>query len=230
MATVVEEDIKQFVLQVQQRQGEAAAVQNESFRKVLYLVMTDALAKVRFPRESSNRTRFLTFVRTFGDWADGERVSLPQLELALAERTDVCPDLRAFVSGRLGGWDPGRTFYPLANDPLPAEFPEGHRDLEPYQHLSLLWEMRNTLIHEFRHPGRGLDFTESDSPHYLQVQVEPEGPSGWELVMPVGFLQCLHRRCAENLAAWLHTEKRNPWNSLGEGRVWIRERGRPRML
>jgi hypothetical protein len=63
MVPTVEEEIEQFLGQVQQRQREVAAVQNESFRKVLYLVMTDALAKVRTPRESSNRTRFLNFVR-----------------------------------------------------------------------------------------------------------------------------------------------------------------------
>jgi len=66
----VEEDIEQFLHQVKQRQLEAEAVQNTSFRKVLYLVMTDALAKVRLPRESSNRTRFLNLVRSFGDWTD----------------------------------------------------------------------------------------------------------------------------------------------------------------
>src|SRR5262249_18472384 len=139
-----------------------------------------------------------------------------------------CPDLRAFVSDRLGRWEPA-TFHPLSMDPLPAEFPEGHRDLEPYQHLSLLWEMRNTPIHEFRHPGYGFQIVASDSPHYQQVEVG-DGPSGWELVMPVGFLEGLHRRCAENLATWLRAENRNPWDSLQEGRMWIRGRSRPQPL
>src|SRR5262249_59028246 len=124
-----------------------------------------------------------TWCGASGTGPTGERVSLPQLELVLDERPDVCPDLRAFVSDRLGRWEPA-TFHPLSMDPLPAEFPEGHRDLEPYQHLSLLWEMRNTPIHEFRHPGYGFQIVASDSPHYQQVQVG-DGPSGWELVIPV---------------------------------------------
>ena len=140
-------------------------IPNTSFRKVLYLVMVDALSKVRYPKEASNRVRFVNFVREFGEWADGERVSLPQLQLVLSQPgIEPCPTLAEFLERRMPAWaEP--TIHILTNNPLPDELPVGHRQTwEPCQHYSLLWEMRCTLIHEFRHPGLGHGLTESNEP------------------------------------------------------------------
>jgi len=57
----------EFAVQARRLIDEADKVEVASFRKVLYLVMIDALAKIRFPELTvlANRDRFVSLVREF---------------------------------------------------------------------------------------------------------------------------------------------------------------------
>jgi hypothetical protein len=196
-------------------------VQNASFRKVLYLVMLDALARVRFPENKSIGSRFRDFIRQYGDWPDGERVSLPQAQIVLSLHADIALEVRTFVATRLALFDEG-TYQGLQLDPFPHEFPVPLGPLENCQHVALLWEFRNALLHEFRHPGRGVDFeTHRESPYYLGVWSADGSEATWELLIPDQFLNTLALRCLDNLVIWLRTNGRDPWNTFDEGRLWV---------
>jgi hypothetical protein len=216
-------EIDHFVAQAERLLDEAAALTNRSFRMVLYLVMIDALGKVRFPEQQENRKRFIDFVQAHGGWSDGERVSLPQAELAL-RKIGGPPEQVTFVSRRLGRWEEA-TFHDLCEDPLGMEFPHPLGELERCRHVSLLWEFRNTLLHEFRQPGLGMDFgVRRDTVHYMQVESERAlGQSTWELIIPDGFLEQLARQALASLAGWLRSEGRNPWEEFEDGRTWVRK-------
>lgn len=232
---MVEALIEDFVGQVRRLLADVGTVGNGSFQKVLCLVMIDAMSAIRYPEEGV-RKRFCDFVEAHGGWTDFNRISLPQADLVLREETERDAELQQFVSGRLDQW-PQSTFHPLTVDPLPAEVPPANggvttaarrRVLQECRHGALLWALRNSLIHEFRHPGEGLDsVTESDAPHYMQVDFV-EGPlagqSGWELMMPRGFLKALAGRCLDGLEQWLRAEQRNPWTTFERGRLWLRPR------
>src|SRR5438045_3224849 len=127
--------IDEFEFQATRVLNEAAASQLPgSFRKVLYVVMLDALAARRFPDVKKNGKRFIRFIRVCGDWPDGERVSLP----VAATDDQLDPALRSFVRDRLLGWEDA--ICGIGNDPLPKDLPAGN--LKPFrscQHVRLLW-------------------------------------------------------------------------------------------
>jgi len=129
------------------------------------------------------------------------------------------------VSDRLAQWK-GNTFHDLSVDPLPDELPDPKGVLRDCQHGRLLWAFRNTLLHEFRHPGYAFDELSPGrtAPYYHQVDfVEGElaGQSGWELVIPVEFLRYLFLSCLESLAVWFRSEQIDPLSIGYQGRSWV---------
>lgn len=200
-------------------------VENASFRKALYLILTDALSTLRFPDYRSPGNRFVNFVNTYGGWVDCDRVSLPQADLLLNDTKKGDATLAAVVSGRLAQWPDGKVV-DLSSDPFPNELPDPMGVLRDCQHGRLLWAMRNTLLHEFRHPGYSFEGMSPgrDGPYYHQthfVEGALAGQIGWELVVPDRFLERLALRCLDGLVAWFRSEQIDPRLIGYQGRSWV---------
>lgn len=222
---VVNQAVNEFVEQVQPLVDSVATVQNPSFRKVLYLVMSDGLSTLRFPDHWSAGNRFVNFVNIYGGWPHCVRVSLPQAHLLLSETKGSDPALLAAVSDRLAQWPVGRLLE-LDLDPFPEELDDAKGLLRDCQHGRLLWAFRNTLLHEFRYPGHAFEelSPSRDAPYYHQVDFV-EGPLagqiGWELAIPAEFLKRLTLNCLNDLAAWLRSEQIDPRSIGYQGRSWV---------
>lgn len=222
---MLEESITEFAERVRSLVDAVNTLQNSSFQKVLYLVFIDGLSSHRFPDHHNSGDRFVRFVSAYGEWLDSVRVSLPQADLWLREAQSKDQALVSAVLNRLAQWREG-TFYDLGVDPLPDELPDSTDILRDCQHVRLLWALRNTLLHEFRHPGDAFDGLSPGriAPYYHHVSFV-EGPlagqSGWELAIPAGFLRRLTLSCLKGLTAWFRSEHKDPLLIGYQGRSWV---------
>jgi len=191
------------------------AVPNESFRKVLYLVMIDGLSSIRYShRTLSPSERFVKFIRNYAEWDEGDRVSLSQAKLYV-EAYGGSVALLNEVNRRLNAWQYGR-IHDLNNDPLPRELSATQHLLRACQHYWLLWALRNSLIHGFRHPAFAQDNLAGigDGAFY-----HGEIGSGWRLAYPHGFIHRLTANCLDGVVDWLR-QQGNGLSAPGGG-LWI---------
>lgn len=207
---------------------------DELFKKILYVGIIDALAKTVFPRPG-NRERFVEFIKTFSDWGNGERISLPHLKRLL----DFTPEpkyaeIRKFVVSKYSQWIPGHVIE-LENDPEYKEiikyWPKGYVNseiiegikLESIQHVHLFYSYRNSLVHEVRNLGYGIEensLEKEPSYHHMDTL---NGEKTWELVYPLGFFENICESCIDRLEKYLILNNINPYNSFKFGSYWREE-------
>ncbi len=219
-----QDSIGEFQERVRSLITSVSSITNSSFQKAVYLVMIDGLSYYRFAEDRKKaRDRFVDFINTYGNWPECRRVSLPQAEVILSETPGADKVLLAEISDRLACWDTASE-HDVTDDPLPEDLPDHSGILTDCQHGRLLWAFRNTLFHEFRHPGSAFyDDFNSKFPHYEMDLVERErsGKHFWELVMPAEFLKQLSFNCLDGLAGWFRSEGKDPQSIGYQGRSWV---------
>jgi hypothetical protein len=96
--------------------------------------------------------------------------------------------------------------------------------LEDLKHVNLLWHLRNSLVHEVRMRGHGVDTDEDEKnvlPFYHTMQDLDTNQTTWELVYPIGFLKLLCRNAIKNLCLHFKKIKYDPYRSYTFGSFWI---------
>jgi len=202
---------------------DAIAVPHRSrhFRKALCLSLLEALASGRFPSRGA-KERFVKLVLRFGHWSQATHVSLVHL-VKLLERLDdsafdpargtLYPKLQSAGSG-------GPVLIPEIDLPWPeacAAWPVSPTakllgetlSLDRLRLVELLYDYRNTLIHEARERTFSAENTE-DEPFYESVGTSSDQQE-WHLVFPYDFLRKLVAACVTNLRADFLATGRNPY-------------------
>ena len=209
-------------------------------KKLVYSAIIDALSKCIFPKKS-NRDRITSFISTFTDWHEAERVSLPHLFQLLT----MCPEpsfnkLRRFVTSKLIKWgeDELKEVVPLTHDPNISEVrtcwpqdkefkkPLNGVPIEYLQHSYLFYSYRNIMVHEFRYPGDGEEpvLENDEDPFYISVlNVDNEKDEAWKLVYPVKFFEKLAKNGLKNLKKYLIENNIDPYIPFTFGSYWIDE-------
>jgi hypothetical protein len=210
------------------------------YKKILYVTVLDALSKAVYPKRG-NRERLILFIKEFSKWKDAERVSLTHL-VQLLKRTPepAFEDLRKYAAEKFSAWPVHASqIVNIDIDPdinavtqrWPVE--KEHRmpiekvSLESLQHCYLFYTYRNSLVHEFRYPGRGMEFADNDYPYY-HLMSELKGyndlaPPSVELVYPVRFF---HQLCIDSLdhfEQYILRNNLNPYDYYTFGTYWIEE-------
>ena len=225
--------------------------------KVLLATIFDSLSKSGVNKSGvkiqENRLRFTATLEQHTTWLDRERVSLLHLVRAFElekKPTPLFDSVRAWaesnfannfpLSKRLLSNDSA-----IARDPLLSEvqalwprqasgLPQSFGSLrkpEDLQHKNLFWLYRNSLVHEFRIPGQGMEQTTvlETEPYYQEVSTiigleygaRLKYTKNWELVYPTGFF---HRLTLEALAriSTLHIESNSsPFDDYSQGTYWL---------
>jgi hypothetical protein len=206
------------------------------YKKVLLVSFFDALSKTVYPRKG-NRDRFVSFIRYFGKWKDCERISLPHLVRLLEKVPDTdFSELRKFALSHFTTWVKGEVIY-LDRDPAWSEVqnlwpkekeyakPLENLQLDSLRHVHLLYSYRNSLIHEMRKPGYGMEFTESEAPFYMSM-VNEDNKSTWELAYPLNFFLSVSERILTGLGAYYTENSINPYDYYGFGTYWVEDLNR----
>lgn len=251
MSDHLPEDVERFIGYFKDQIEEVRALNTkhaELYRRILYASILDTLAGTVLPRRT-NRDRFVYFVRRFCQWPDGERVSLPHLVQLIKRNPD--PAFEKLREWTLSAYRAlpvhGGSLMPISHDPafddVQSKWPSSkeHRmplegvDLVSLQHVELLYAYRNTLVHEFRIPGYGMEFAEDENPFYHHMShIEDDSTDEddsllrgtAELVYPWRFLHRLCDTALGQLKTYLLTNELNPYDARVFGTYWIRELNR----
>src|SRR5690606_25823520 len=173
-------------------------------KKNILVSIIDALSRTTSNFNDSNRIRFTRVVEKFGDWPDCSRVSPPHVTYVLNQlRAPEFEPAREFFKDVIDKNSSGKLIElgedPELNDlkiywPVPVEQKIYNQlSLTSFTHLNLLYSYRNSLVHEFREPGKGMEFHNDHlSPCYHGVtsfegEHSTEGRKSLELVYPIKF-------------------------------------------
>jgi hypothetical protein len=208
-------------------------------KRILFSAILDAISRTVFIKEK-NRDRIVKFVNVFCDWSECNRVSLSHLYRLVSNKSeqDLIP-LRNFAIGSMTQWKRAEKIL-LKRDPVINEvekyWPQVDSkprtidsvSLKLLQHSQLLYTYRNSLIHEFRTPGRHVELWDIDEPYYASLTEYRNDDSNdfertWELQYTANFFKRLCASGLSNLERHLTEKRINPYKSINWGNSWIRE-------
>lgn len=214
------DDIQQFIGYFKNQQTDISAVKPILYRKIIYATALDPIARVAFGKIGKHRARSLRLIDRLTNWKDRDRVSLPQLCLALEEKGLVSGALYKDAQTRLSCWFEGK-FLRLDSSPLLLELeslaqPFEKCILSSCRYAELFYTYRNNLVHEFREPGYGIEMSDSaDRPYYHSMMDE-----SWQLVFPVDFFAYLYAEALTGLEAFLVRYDIDPYSQFEFGSKW----------
>jgi hypothetical protein len=223
--------IEEFRNQINKITSEIESINNDSFKRILYLILLDALAKSRYPNEKENKKKFVDFIDNYSGWDLKNRYSIRQLELLInSDRFPKnVPDivhLRAVIKSRLEKWPQhSGIFFPKEVDPTREELfylfnPKLFKQIEKVRYPSLLWKLRNSLVHEFRNKGEGFDFKwNGHSPYYHKVIIG--NFETWVLFFPTNLFSELINTSKRNLWKYFDINNKDPWTSFPYAYEWF---------
>jgi hypothetical protein len=209
---------------------------SRKFQKIAYVAVIDALARAVYPNRS-NRARFTSLLRQFGSWDEATRISTPYLAELLAKAPDpTFEPLRLMVNERLKGWVRS-TLITVSEDldlnavaqrwPKDKEHrtPLGSVSLERLQHINLIYDYRNLLIHEMREQPDAIDLDSKDHPFYLHVTVDygRSTRSRWDLYYPGEFLKKLAETALASVDEYLQRNQLDPTIHFSSGEYLLEE-------
>jgi len=203
--------------------------QTKLCQKILFAILLDTLSIAARPDLfKKNRERFSSFIDSCSAWQDKDRVSCLQLKLDLEQQKLTDGRVYEFVNSKIKGW-PLVELRPAQADPIIDEVLDlGGTDSETAavkanRYTSLLYAYRNSLLHEFRQPGYGMELSEDDSPFYHSM-LHASGQEGrdfsWQLSLPLAFFRRLCVGSIRGLRELLTEEQRNPFDAYPFGSRW----------
>ena len=143
-------------------------------------------------------------------------------------------EIRKFAFSVYGQWPPGEIISlkkDLELEEIIKHWPRGQVNdelikglkLESLKHVYLFYTYRNSLIHELRNLGYGLEeLSLGKEPSYHSMTME-DGKDTWQLVYPLGFFENICETCIINLKEYLILNDIDPYNSFKFGSYWKEE-------
>lgn len=210
-----------------------------NYKKTLLFSLMDMMAKAVYG-DKSNRKRFVRFVTNFCGWKHAQYISLQQLVFIVNEDdSEELSEVREVINSRIKSWplhQPILLDYDPPPDGIKKIWPVGYRavgnkiPLEHLTHVHLLWTLRNSLVHELRPLGYGIEFFDEKRPHYAsRGKIVKDDDTGkrkithetWELVHPIEFYDELIENATENMRKYLIKHKINPFEKYKFGSSWL---------
>jgi len=206
------------------------------YKKLLLVALLDAIAKPIYLKET-NKKKFILFIKKFSDWKYIDRISLPHLVQFLGKCTS--PDfsnLRNYADSKDNEWLKSsvilldkdlefkevENYWPKNKDKSPM-LPLKGITIESLRHGELLYEYRNSLVHELTPPGISFQpGTEDDEPNYGSY-TDLHGQHHWNLRYPVNFFIRLVKTCLNNLEEYLIEKRLDPLRFYKFGSYWFDE-------
>ncbi len=230
-------DSERFILYFREQLKELQDVTlSPLYKETCYIAILDALAKTIYPRES-NRQRFVLFFKFFSGWLHSHKISLTHLIKLLekAPRPEF-NSLREFAYSEISKWEDGRLIH-LDREPnfvdIQKQWPKEKECLQPIEgislesirHDNLVYKYRNSLIHELRRPGYGMDLSQADQPYYhgMIEDLEDEESLKWELVYPTNFFKKAIENALGTLEKYYADNRINPYSFFVFGTYWLEE-------
>lgn len=216
-------EVDQFIDYFREQASAIGGVESPLHRKILYLAALEPLARAAFGKEMGHRDRMERLVVDLASWNHAERISLPQLSLQLRGAGRTRYRLYREAYRRLRDWPIRRPIAldrsPTLEQLLPYAGGEIEREaLRQTRYVGLFYTYRNNLIHEYREPGYGTDWSGRRTEPFYSHSVY--GP--WQLTFPVCFLASLYAQALEGTRVHLLSTRTNPYSRFDFGSLWRR--------
>jgi len=220
-------EINQFSSYFIEQVNNIIKIRNRLFQKILLSVVIDTLARVLSKGNYDNKTRFVRFIKECAEWNDCDKISIPMLYHTLDRNNYVLNDnLKKEVEKRFSMIGYG-TIHRLNIDPYFNEIEylikssDERKLICNMSHATLFYTYRNTLVHEFREPGHGMEISNNnESPYYLGMNHLDNNRETLELVYSTSFFIRVTRDSIENLKRFLQKENDNPFDYFAFGTPW----------
>ncbi len=206
---------------------------NVLFKKILYVSFLDSLSACIYP-ERRNKERFVEMLNRFSRWEYRDRISLPHL----GKFVQICSDpmleeVRKYVTPKLKKWQERSSHQiSISEDPKFEEIKEWkiknetgiNLSLNDFKHSSLLYQLRNFLVHQFQSGGDEMGkLRQLEQPYYeLEVTLDVK-PVRFVLIYPTQFLKSLTEKTLENVVNYLKDGNINPFPHYYAGDYLITE-------
>lgn len=197
------------------------AVASELHKKILYALALDSLARAVYEKVGNHRSRLVNLLVEHTKWSDADRISLFQLSLYLRAKERIRFRLYQEVERRLDASPPRMRKLlndsPQRHELTPYAEPEEKIALENHSYAHLFYNYRNNLVHEFRAPGYGIDWSGCDTePFYTSLSSRGKR----ELVFPAAFFASLYAQALTGVESFLIAHGVNPHNRFTYGSYW----------
>ncbi len=234
MPPAVNEQISNYIEYFQAQHKKISQVSERLHRKLLVVTLLSALAEGRYPSFSGDKEKFVKLIEEHSSWPDAARVSVTQLHMGIialgTNLNGLTPSFLGEVSHRHNSWvkhhNPS-AIVGLENEPEPAEIlsksptNEERKLVSKFTHSSLLYTYRCKLVHEFREPGHGFEFDESQAiPYYHAVTNTDHRNTTTELVYPTEWFVQLPLPILTSLQEYYIRSNTNPYDSYRFGSPW----------
>lgn len=221
--------------------------------KILFCTLFDSLAKCAYPETKNNSERFKKTIANHTQWEDAERVSLLHLQRAFEitnrvpeEFSDLKDEINILFSKHFQPSSDGISnqltlnidpFYLDIKNKIPINCKGnpsqlGEVALEQLQHKNLLWLYRNSLVHEYRILGGGMEPTisfRSSNPSYHgkstltgdNIEDLKIVHKNFELHYPIYFFKKMCQESLNSVAKEYRDKGKSPYKVYAEGEYWI---------
>jgi len=239
--TSVDVFINHFSARVQRLRDYELDPADRILKKNILASILDALSRTACKPQDlgRNRERFTLLVANFSDWPEGSRLSAPNISYLLERLRDPAFEYaRAFICSIIESNSSGQLI-PLTQDPdlqqmtnvwpvPPGQKLIGSKSLELFTHINLLYEHRNSIVHELREPGYGMEFSDDGTRPYYHGTTHVDSENNverrtLELVYPLDFYFWLVESALANLAPYLKQNSLDPYDCFRFGSSWISE-------
>jgi len=199
-------------------------------QSILLCSMLDTLSKCVYDYLPNN-VRFICFVDDFTGWKCKDRISLIQLFYFMQKENHLkYNETKAFLNDRFSGLTPD-VIYKASRDLLLSDIPHPkviEEEIRQFTYSNLLYKFRNSVVHEFKTLGDGMDFGEISEAYYHSLSHLDVDDNNtiiekitWELVFPTKYLATLVSQSIDNLQAYCIANKINPYEHYYFENTWL---------
>lgn len=201
---------------------------SDKYKVTLYLCLIDGISHFSTPdTDIKNRDRFIQTLKKFSDWSDGELISHHQLDAFICPDKKDIYDLKCLVNSKMSEFIKDRLYTNNKTLAMSGFTPISQVDLrsdevirlwekyasnkgklhnayiDQFSHFSLLYELRNNLIHRFQNCS-GASFGIYNEPGYTVCNFDSNPKEQLtfshkvELVYPLSFIEWITDRVLVN--------------------------------
>lgn len=198
---------------------------DEISKSILLCSLMDTLSRCVYPK-LPNRERYVCFVDDFSGWDNKNKISLVQLHYFLKNEEDkIYEPIKSYVAGKVSRMRRG-TIYKTSFDEYLHDLKYLkviESQIQKFNYANLFYKFRNYLVHEFRTPGFGSNFSKSRDIHYYSLTQISDKPvtTTWELVFPAIYLSNIVKNSIDNLRNYCMEVKYNPYDSFEFKTQWL---------
>lgn len=210
------------------------------FKRILYVSFLDSISACVFPNRK-NKSRFIGLIDRFSNWEDRNRVCIYHLAKFCTLNTD--PELKCFRDfcfeklkslvqdenhtsvvcvSENPKFDDAKKYWPRNSQESQFVY-----SLTDFKLVSLLYQQRNSLVHQFQVKGDELGPMLPEKPFYMIYKDLGSNnelvSSSLELVYPVKFMSSLCTSVLKNTINYFRESDLDPFSTYYAGEFWLNE-------